>query len=127
MLNKDKVLEYLKEYCNGVGRFPGFQWWHFVYNDYHMAYIANNNPGILRICIPHYCRADAFEPELLNEAVNETNINVRYVKVIVLDNGSVSINYDHRCDSDGDTGFIVHHILESLCFAAKYLDNLLSK
>ena len=82
---------------------------------------------MIRICIPHYDNANQYESELLSTTINETNREVKYVKVVVLGNGSISINYDHKYDNENDLYLILYHILKTLCFAAEYLTNKLSE
>ena len=93
-----------------------------------MVYIPTNDTSdMLRLCIPHFDDANQYELELLVAAINETNREVKYVKVVILGNGSISINYDHKYDSENDLNSILLHMLKTLCFAAEYLKSKLSE
>ena len=93
-----------------------------------MVYIpANDTSDTIRICIPHFDEANHYESESLAAAINETNREVKYVKVVQLGNGSISINYDHKYDGENDIHSMLLHMLKTLCFAAEYLKSKLSE
>ena len=121
------IIEQLKVLTNNVSYLEGVGWWRFKYRTYQMVYIPTDESSkMIRICIPHYDNANQYESELLSTTINETNREVKYVKVVVLGNGSISINYDHKYDNENDLYLILCHILKTLCFAAEYLTNKLS-
>lgn len=118
---QDEIVNSLKELATNVKYFAGVGWWHLKYADYQMVYIpSNHSSNAIRICIPHFDSVEYYEPEQLSTAINETNREVKYVKIVILGNGSISINYDHKNDSD-DLHSILLHMLKTLCFAAEYL------
>lgn len=120
------IITFLKELAANVNYFPGIGWWHFKYGSYQMVYIpANNTSDTIRICIPHFDEANQYNSERLSIAVNETNREVKYVKVVILGNGSISINYDHKYDGENDIHSMLLHMLKTLCFAAEYLKSKL--
>ena len=126
MRYQNEVITLLKELTSNVNYFPGIGWWHFKYGSYHMIYIpANNTSDTIRICIPHFDDANQYELESLVGAINETNREVKYVKVVTLGNGSISINYDHKYDGENDLHSMLLHMLKTLCFAAEYLKSKL--
>lgn len=128
MKYQNEIVEQLKELATNVNYFPGIGWWHFKYGSYQMVYIpANKTSQMIRICIPHFDNANLYESESLAKTVNETNREVKYVKVVTLGNGSISINYDHKYDDENDLHSILLHMLKVLCFAAEYLKNKLSE
>ena len=93
-----------------------------------MVYIPNkDSSNTIRICIPHFGDANQYNSEQLSIAINETNREVKYVKVVILGNGSISINYDHKYDGENDIHSMLFHMLKTLCFAAEYLNNKLSE
>ena len=73
-----------------------------------MAYVANN-----RFC---GCSNVIFN-----------YISVKFIKVIRLDCGSVSLNYDYKTSSDETAEAIVSHIITALDFASAYLLNRLER
>lgn len=128
MKYKDEVVALLKELATNVKYFAGVGWWYLKYDNYQMVYIpSNHSSNTIRICIPHFDSVEHYESEQLSTAINETNREVKYVKVVVLGNGSISINYDHKIDSESDLHSILLHILKTLHFAAEYLKSKLSE
>ena len=128
MRYQDDVITFIKELAVNVNYFPGIGWWYFKYGSYQMVYIpANNTSDTIRICIPHFDDANQYELESLVAAINETNREVKYVKVVKLGNESISINYDHKYDGENDLHSMLLHMLKTLCFAAEYLKSKLSE
>lgn len=128
MKYQNEIVEQLKELAANVIYFPGIGWWYFKYGSYQMVYIPTNDTSdMLRLCIPHFDDANQYELESLVAAINETNREVKYVKVVTLGNGSISINYDHKYDSENDLNSMLLHMLKTLCFAAEYLKSKLSE
>ena len=128
MRYQDDVITFLKELAANINYSPGIGWWHFRYGSYQMVYIPTNDTSdMLRLCIPHFDDANQYELESLVAAINETNREVKYVKVVTLGNGSISINYDHKYDCENDLCSILQHMLKTLCFAAEYLKSKLSE
>jgi hypothetical protein len=128
MRYQDDVITFLKELAANVNYFPGIGWWHFRYGSYQMVYIPTKDTlDIIRLCIPHIDDANQYNSELLSITVNETNREVKYVKVVILGNGSISINYDHKYDGENDIHSMLFHMLKTLCFAAEYLNSKLSE
>lgn len=125
---QNEIIEQLKVLANNVSYLEGVGWWYFKYRTYQMVYIPTNDSlNTIRICIPHFVDAKQYESELLSATINETNREVKYVKVVVLGNGSISINYDHKHNGENDSRSILLHILKTLCFAADYLKYKLSE
>ena len=126
MRYQDDVITFLKELAMNVNYFPSIDLWHFKYGSYQMVYIPyKDSSNTIRICIPHFGDANQYNSEQLSIAINETNREVKYVKVIILGNGSTSINYDHKYDGENDLHSMLLHMLKTLCFAAEYLKSKL--
>lgn len=124
----DEFITLLKKLATNVNHFPGIGWWYFKYGSYQMVYIpANDTSDMIRICVPHFGDANQYNSEQLSIAINETNREVKYVKVIILGNGSISISYDHKYDGENDIHSMLLHMLKTLCFAAEYLKIKLSQ
>ena len=125
---QNKIVEQLKELAANVNYFPCIGWWYFKYGSYQMVYIPTKDTSdMIRLCIPHFDDAHQYDSETLSVAINETNREVKYVKVVTLGNGSISINYDHKYNGENDSYSILLHMLKTLCFAAEYLKNKLSE
>ncbi len=100
--------------------------WHFIYNERHFFYMVGKNEGMIRFCVPHLVKADGYDAVQLSEAINDTNRNVKFIKVVKLDRGSVSLDYDHKTTPDENAETIVPHIINTLDFASTYLLNKLN-
>lgn len=128
MKYQNEIVGQLKELATNVNYFSGIGWWHFKYGSYQMVYIPTyDTSDMIRLCIPHFDDANQYESESLFVAINETNREVKYVKVVTLGNGSISINYDHKYDGLNDLRSMLLHMLKTLCFAAEYLKSKLSE
>ena len=121
---KEQIIREIKHFC-GNGTVLDNGWYHFVYRHLHYLYIPNNS--MIRITVPHIGMNNEYEKELLETAINETNREVKYVKVVVLGNGSISLNYDHKLSDDEKICYIVPHIIETLYFASEYFVMKLQK
>ena len=82
---------------------------------------------MIRFCVPHLVKANEYNADLLSDAINETNRNVKFIKAVKLDCGSVSLDYDHKTVSDESADTIVPHIINALDFASTYLLNKLER
>ena len=82
---------------------------------------------MIRFCIPHLIIANEYDKEQLTDAINNTNKNVKFIKAVKLDCGSVSLDYDHKTTSDESAETIVPHIINALDFASTYLLNKLKR
>ena len=82
---------------------------------------------MIRFCVPHLVKANEYNADLLSDAINETNRNVKFIKAVKLDCGSVSLDYDHKTVSDESADTIVPHIINALDFASTYLLNKLKR
>lgn len=89
--------------------------------------MSGKDEGMIRFCVPHLVKADEYDADLLSEAINETNRNVKFIKAVTLECGSVSIGYDHQITSDEAAESIVPHIINALDFASAYLLNKLNR
>ena len=82
---------------------------------------------MLRFCIPHLVKVSEYNDEQLTEAMNETNRNVKFIKVVLLDCGSVSLGYDHKTSLEESAEIIIPHIINTLDFASTYFINKLNR
>lgn len=117
---KDQVNEEIKRLCGKVVMLSN-GWCHFVYRHLHFVNIPDDNNGVIRISIPHVANSADYTREVLDEAINETNREVKFIKVMVLNNGSVSLNYDYRVNNSEQVGEIVLHMIVTLYASSEYL------
>lgn len=122
---QDEIVKEIRKKCNHVEMLPSMGW-HFIYNERHFFYMVGKNDGMIRFCVPHLVKADGYDAVQLSEAINDTNRNVKFIKAVKLDCGSVSLDYDHKTTPDENTEMIVPHIINALDFASTYLLNKLN-
>lgn len=117
---KDQVVAEIKRQC-GTVRMLNKGWCHFVYRHLHYLNIPDDTNEMIRISIPHVVNSKNYKKENVDVAVNETNREVKFIKAMVLNNGSISLNYDHRISNGEDIGEIVEHVIKTLYIASEYL------
>ena len=88
---KDSVIEEIKRLCGKV-RVLNNGWYHFIYRHLHYLYIPDEANGMIRISIPHVVNSKEYKKEEVDTAVNVTNRKVKFIKAMVLNNGSISLN-----------------------------------
>ena len=96
-------------------------WSSFVYHHLKFVYIPDPKSDSVRITIPHLTKIGDYKKERLARIINESNREVKFIKAMVLNNGSVSLNYDHRISSDEKVGEIVLHMVSTLFAASEYV------
>lgn len=114
----------LSKLCGKVNELPQIGW-HFVYNDQHYLYVSNKDSNFLRFIIPHLAKKTDYDDQTISKAINETNRKVKFIKVVILDNGSISVNYDHKLIEGDCIEQLVPHMISALDFASHYLMNLI--
>lgn len=119
-MRQEAIVNEIRMKCGDVKILP-LVGWHFVYHGRYFVYMQGGDENMMRFCIPHLVKADEYAPELLAEAINETNRSVRFIKAVRLGCGSVSLNYDHKISPDESAETIVPHIINALDFASTYL------
>lgn len=97
--------------------------WHFKYNGQVYFYVVGKDESMIRFCIPLVTGLSSQDKELLKDAVNDTNRNVKYIKVLLSEKkeSKVSLDYDHKITDKESAKDIVPHIIKALDFAARYL------
>ena len=121
---KDQVFEEIKRLCGKVVMLNN-GWCHFVYRHLHFVFIPDDDNDMIRISIPHIANSTDYTREILDTVINETNRKVKYIKVIILENGSISLNYDHKISNDEKVDEMVSHMVLTLFAASEYLNRKL--
>ena len=100
--------------------------WHFKYNGQVYFYVVGKDESMVRFCIPFVARLPLYDKELLKDAVNETNRNVKFIKALLSeeDDAKVSLDYDHKITDIESAKDIVPHIIKSLDFAVRFLERI---
>ena len=124
-MRQEQMIHEIKALCGKLDTIPNLGY-HFIYNDYNILYIPRDIEGLHRFCIPHIVNAEDYEPTLLSEIINKVNRDVKYVKVILRNNRSVSLEYDHKTEHQEHCVELILHILNTLIFAANHLTQSLA-
>lgn len=97
--------------------------WHFEYNGQVYFYVTGKDSSMIRFCIPFVTGLASTDRRVLQEAVLETNRNVKFIKALLSERegGGVSLDYDHKVTDGESPKDIVPHIIKTLDFAARYL------
>jgi len=117
---KEQVIEEIKRQCGKV-RVLNNGWCHFVFRHLHFVNIPDGANGTIRISIPHVVNSADYTREVLGKAINETNREVKFIKATILNNGSISLTYDHRISGSETISKIVLHMIMTLYFASEHL------
>lgn len=118
MINAE-ILNQIEELCGNITLLEN-GWHHFVYHHLHFVNVPDCKNGMIRMSIPHVCNYSDYEKKKLETIINETNRKVKYVKVFILRNGSISLNYDHKITDGEKANDIVPHMIETLYIASEY-------
>lgn len=115
-----EVVKEIEKFCGKCSRVSKIGW-HFMFNERHMFYMPKIGDQMIRFSIPHLINVSDYDMQTILYAINETNRNVKYVKVVVLNNESISVSYDHIAIEDENLSAIVTHMIKMLDFASSYL------
>ena len=122
-MKQEEIVNEIRQMCGQTILMPSLGW-HFKYNGQVYFYVVGKDESMVRFCIPFVARLPLYDKELLKEAVNETNRNVKYIKVLLSekDDAKVSLDYDHKITDKDSAKDIVPHIIKTLDFAVRYLE-----
>ena len=121
-MKQDEIVNEIRRICGNVLPMSSLGW-HFKYNDQVYFYVVGKDESMIRFCVPFVAGLPSQDKELLKKAVNDTNRNVKYIKVLLSENdkGKVSLDYDHKISDKVVAKDIVPHIIKTLDFASGYL------
>ena len=117
---KDQVIEEIRRLCGKVGWMPGLGHY-FLINDTFCLYMYCKGTESLRFAIPYLAKATEDNKSKMMDLVNQTNREVKYIKAALLDNGSLTLTYDHKVTKDEKPENYVAHIINALDFASTYI------
>ena len=122
-MKQEEIVNEIRRLCGQTIPMP-FLGWHFKYNGQVFFYVVGKDESMIRFCIPFVAGLLSNDKELLKEAVNETNRNVKFIKALLSekDDAKVSLDYDHKITDQESAKDIVPHIIKSLDFAVRYLE-----
>lgn len=121
-MKQEEIVNEIRRMCGQTILMPSLGW-HFKYNGQVYFYVVGKDESMVRFCIPFVARLLSNDKELLKEAVNETNRNVKFIKALLSekDDAKVSLDYDHKITDIESAKDIVPHIIKSLDFAVRFL------
>ena len=122
-MKQEEFVNEIRRMCGQTIQMPSLGW-HFKYNGQVYFYVVGKDESMIRFCIPFVAGLLSNDKELLKEAVNYTNRNVKYIKVLLSekDDATVSLDYDHKITDLESARDIVPHIIKTLDFAVRYLE-----
>ena len=122
-MKQEEIVNEIRRMCSQTIQMPSLGW-HFKYNRQVYFYVVGKDEGMIRFCIPFVAGLSSNDKELLKEAVNETNRNVKFIKALLSekDDAKVSLDYDHKITDLESAKDIVPHIIKSLDFAVRFLE-----
>ena len=124
-MKQEEIVNEIRQMCGQTILMPSLGW-HFKYNGQVYFYVVGKDESMVRFCIPFVARLPLYDKELLKEAVNKTNRNVKFIKALLSekDETKVSLDYDHKITDIESAKDIVPHIIKSLDFAVGFLERI---
>ena len=124
-MKQEEIVNEIRQMCGQTIRMPSLGW-HFKYNGQVYFYVVGKDESMIRFCIPFVAGLPLYDKELLKDAVNETNRNVKFIKALLSekDDAKVSLDYDHKITDLESAKDIVPHIIKSLDFAVRFLERI---
>ena len=124
-MKQGEIVYEIRRMCGNAKFMPSLGW-HFRYNGQVYFYVVGKDESMIRFCIPFVAGLLSNDKELLKEAVNETNRNVKFIKALLSekDETKVSLDYDHKITDIESAKDIVPHIIKSLDFAVGFLERI---
>ena len=121
-MRQEEIVNEIRRMCGQTIQMPSLGW-HFKYNGQVYFYVVGKDESMIRFCIPFVAGLLSNDKELLKEAVNGTNRNVKFIKALLSekDDAKVSLDYDHKITDIESAKDIVPHIIKSLDFAVRFL------
>lgn len=119
-MKEEDIVNVISEMCSQAILLPSLGW-HFRYHGQVYVYVSGREHDMVRLCIPALAGLGRCDADVLREAVNVSNRNVKFIKAVLREGGCVSLNYDHRLSAGDKADVIVPHMVKALDFAAGYL------
>ena len=116
----EQVLEEIKRLSEKVTVLNN-GWCHFEYRHLHFVSIPDKRQEMIRISVPHVVNGNDYSRVILDSVINETNQQVKFIKAILLNNGSLTLDYDHQVCQGEKMDKIVSHMITTLYAASEYI------
>lgn len=118
-MNYTDVVKQIEFMCGKV--IPLKNGWHqFVYHQIVFICMSDFQNGYVRITIPHLINSKDYQKGIIETTVNEINKEVKYIKAIIWENGSISLKYDYKFIDVENVAKVVEHMIETLYKASEY-------
>lgn len=120
-MKQEEIVNEIRQMCGQTILMPSLGW-HFKYNGQVYFYVVGKDESMIRFCIPFVAGLSSLDKDLLKDSVNDTNRNVKYIKVLLSEKkeSKVSLDYDHKITDKESAKDIVPHIIKALDFAVGY-------
>ena len=118
-MNNADIVEQIERMCGKVVSLKN-GWSSFVYHHLKFVYIPDPKSDSVRMSIPHLTKIGEYKKDRLERIINETNREVKFIKLMFLNNGSVSMKYDYKIIGGVTAAAIVKHMVETLYLASEY-------
>ena len=89
-------------------------WNRFAYHHLKFVYIPDPQNDSVRMSIPHLTRIGEYKKEKLSIIINETNRETKFIKLLFLKNGCVSMKYDYKIIGRVTATAVVKHMVETM-------------
>lgn len=121
-MKQEEIVNEIRRLCGQTLLMPSLGW-HFKYNGQVYFYVVGKDESMIRFCVPFVAGLSSQDKDLLKEVVNDTNRNVKFIKVLLSEKkeAKVSLDYDHKITDKESAKDIVPHIIKALDFAVEYL------
>ena len=121
-MKQEEIVNEIHRMCGQTILMPSLGW-HFKYKEQVYFYVVGKDESMIRFCIPFVAGLLSNDKDLLKDAVNETNRNVKFIKALLSekDETKVSLDYDHKITDIESANDIVPHIIKALDFAVRFL------
>lgn len=81
-MKQEEIVNEIRRLCGQTILMPSLGW-HFKYKEQIYIYVVGKDESMIRFCIPFVAGLLSNDKELLKEAVNETNRNVKFIKALL--------------------------------------------
>lgn len=81
-MKQEEIVNEIRQMCGQTILMPSLGW-HFKYNGQVYFYVVGKDESMIRFCIPFVAGLSSLDKELLKDAVNDTNRNVKCIKILL--------------------------------------------
>ena len=120
-MKQEEIVNEIRRLCGQTILMPSLGW-HFKYNGQVYFYVVGKDESMVRFCIPFVAGLYSQDKGVLNEAVNDANRNVKFIKALFSDRDEikVSLDYDHKITEKESAKDIVPDVTTALYFDVGY-------